>query len=51
VPPVVDDIASALYLSSSTVRNHLTSIYRKFGVHSRAELLAELLRTSSTPDG
>jgi len=43
----VDDIAAALYLSASTVRNHLTALYRKFGVHSRAGLLAELLRTSS----
>ena len=27
-------IADSLYLSPSTVRNHLTAIYRKFGVHS-----------------
>jgi DNA-binding CsgD family transcriptional regulator len=40
----VDGIARALYLSPSTVRNHLTAIYRKFGVHSQAELLAALLR-------
>jgi DNA-binding CsgD family transcriptional regulator len=46
----VDDIAAALYLSASTVRNHLTALYRKFGVHSRAGLLAELLRTSSPPN-
>ena len=39
----VKDIADALYLSPSTVRNHLTAIYRKFGVHSQAELLATLL--------
>jgi len=39
----VQDIADALYLSPSTVRNHLTAIYRKFGVHSQAELLATLL--------
>jgi len=31
------------------VRNHLTALYRKFGVHSRASLLAELLRASSQP--
>jgi PAS domain S-box-containing protein len=46
----VDDIAAALYLGASTVRNHLTALYRKFGVHSRAALLSELLRTSSAPD-
>ena len=43
----VGDIATALYLSPSTVRNHLTAIYRKFGVHSQAELLAKVL---TTPD-
>lgn len=35
-------IAAELYLSPSTVRNHLTQIFRKFGVHSQAELLAVL---------
>jgi DNA-binding NarL/FixJ family response regulator len=35
-------IASELYLSPSTVRNHLTTIFSKFGVHSQAELLAVL---------
>jgi DNA-binding CsgD family transcriptional regulator len=38
------EIAEGMYLSPSTVRNHLTAIYRKFGVHSQAELLAALLR-------
>jgi PAS domain S-box-containing protein len=40
----VERIATSLFLSQSTVRNHLTAIYRKFGVHSQAELLAALLR-------
>lgn len=31
--------AHALVLSPSTVRNHLTSIYRKLGVGSQNELL------------
>jgi DNA-binding NarL/FixJ family response regulator len=35
-------IAAELYLSPSTVRNHLTTIFGKFGVHSQAELLAVL---------
>ena len=39
----VRHIAAGMYLSPSTVRNHLTAIYRKFGVHSQAELLAKLL--------
>lgn len=33
-------IAQALHLSAGTVRNHLSSIYRKLGVHSRYEALA-----------
>jgi DNA-binding CsgD family transcriptional regulator len=40
----VQDIAEAMYLSPSTVRNHLSAVYRKFGVHSQGELLAQLLR-------
>jgi DNA-binding NarL/FixJ family response regulator len=44
----VQEIASDLYLSPSTVRNHLTAIYRKFGVHSQSELLADLLRATET---
>jgi PAS domain S-box-containing protein len=43
------DIASAMFLSPSTVRNHLATIYRKFGVHSQAELLAALLRAVAYP--
>jgi DNA-binding NarL/FixJ family response regulator len=40
----VEEIAAALYLSPSTVRNHLAAIYKKFGVHSQAQLLAKILR-------
>jgi DNA-binding NarL/FixJ family response regulator len=39
----VEMIADALYLSRSTVRNHLVAVFRKTGVHSQAELL-RLLR-------
>jgi DNA-binding CsgD family transcriptional regulator/PAS domain-containing protein len=38
----VASIASQLYLSQSTVRNHLSIIFRKFGVHSQAELMEQL---------
>jgi PAS domain S-box-containing protein len=33
-------IAGDLFVSQSTVRNHLAAIYRKVGVHSQSELLA-----------
>ncbi len=36
------DIAHGLSLSASTIRNHLAVVYRKFGVHSRTQLLREL---------
>jgi DNA-binding CsgD family transcriptional regulator len=38
----VPAIAKALFVSQSTVRNTLSSIFRRFGVHSQAQLL-ELL--------
>ena len=49
----VPAIAAKMFLSQSTVRNHLTAIYKKFGVHSQAGLLAKLLerpRLSSSRD-
>jgi len=36
----VATIATEMYLSQSTVRNHLSAIFQKFGVHSQPELLA-----------
>ena len=36
----VPTIAAEMYVSPSTIRNHLAAIYRKLGVHSQAELLA-----------
>lgn len=38
----VPTIARELFVSQSTVRNHLTAIFQLFGVHSQAELLAVL---------
>jgi len=35
----VPTISRGMYLAASTVRNHLTTIYRKVGVHSQAELI------------
>ena len=43
----VPAIASSLFLSESTVRNHLSAIYRKAGVHSQSELLARLIRETA----
>ncbi|HUP75575.1 MAG TPA: LuxR C-terminal-related transcriptional regulator [Acidimicrobiales bacterium] len=39
----VPAIAQSMYLSQSTVRNHLSAIFKKVGVHSQTELL-RLLR-------
>src|SRR5579859_1449160 len=43
----VATIAAEMYLSQSTVRNHLSAVYRKVGVHSQAELLARLLKPAA----
>jgi len=40
----VPTIAQALFLSQSTVRNHLSAIFRKFGVASQEDLLRALRR-------
>jgi DNA-binding NarL/FixJ family response regulator len=36
----VSEIARNMYLSPSTVRNHLANLFRKVGVHSQSEFLA-----------
>ena len=46
----VPQIAEQMYLAPPTVRNHLSSIYRKLGVHSQAELVA-LLRPAQGDGG
>jgi PAS domain-containing protein/DNA-binding CsgD family transcriptional regulator len=38
----VPRIAKAMYLSQSTVRNHLAAMFRRFAVHSQEELLTHL---------
>jgi DNA-binding CsgD family transcriptional regulator/PAS domain-containing protein len=42
-------IAKAMYLSPSTVRNHLVAVYRKFGVHSQVQLLATMRDDNVVP--
>jgi DNA-binding CsgD family transcriptional regulator len=44
-------IAQALHLSQSTVRNHLSSVFAKAGVHSQHELIDKLRRRASQTRG
>jgi DNA-binding CsgD family transcriptional regulator len=41
----VPTIAAELFVSRSTVRNHLSAVYRMYDVHSQAQLI-ELLKAS-----
>src|SRR3954447_24971035 len=47
----VDQISRDLHLSPSTVRNHLTTVYRKLGVPSQAELLVLLHKSAEETSG
>jgi DNA-binding CsgD family transcriptional regulator len=46
------DVAAALFLSPKTVEFHLTRVYRKLDIHSRAELvrLFSSQHASATPE-
>jgi DNA-binding CsgD family transcriptional regulator len=46
----VQDIARALVIADSTVRNHLSGIYRKFGVHSQSALMLRLMPRAADGD-
>jgi DNA-binding CsgD family transcriptional regulator len=46
----VPDIARELVITASTVRNHLSGIYRKFGVHSQSELMLRLMPRDADDD-
>jgi DNA-binding CsgD family transcriptional regulator len=37
------EIAEGLFVSESTVRNHLSAVYRKVGVKTKSELVARIL--------
>jgi DNA-binding NarL/FixJ family response regulator len=45
----VPTVAKELYISQSTVRNHLAAIFERFGVHSQADLLARLAEGNAPP--
>ena len=45
----VSTIAAEMYLSRSTIRNHLTAIFAKVGVHSQEELIALYHRRRDHP--
>jgi DNA-binding NarL/FixJ family response regulator len=42
-------VAARLDLSPTTIHQYVTALYRHFGVHSRAQLLAHVLRRRSDP--
>lgn len=39
------EVASKLAISEGTMRKHVENVYRRIGVHSRAELMVRLTRT------
>jgi DNA-binding NarL/FixJ family response regulator len=43
------DIAGELFLTQKTVKNHLSRIYEKLGVHSRSEAIARWLGVAGEP--
>jgi len=45
------EIASALFLSETTVASHLSHIYAKLGVRSRTELTRQMLPDAQLPSG
>ncbi len=45
----VPTIARDLYVSTSTVRNHLTAIFARYSVHSQAELIEAFRATRGNP--
>ena len=47
---VEKQVAAAMGLSERTLHHHVTALYQKFGVQSRAELMALFLRSTPRPE-
>ncbi|HEX9697031.1 MAG TPA: response regulator transcription factor [Actinomycetota bacterium] len=45
----ISDVATTLFVSTKTVKNHLTSIYSKLGVSSGGQAIAEAYRRGLVP--
>lgn len=44
------EVAAALFLSEKTVERHLSNVYRKLGIRSRAELVTRMTDVDATPN-
>ncbi len=46
-----EEAAAQLFLSAKTIEFHLSNIYRKLGIRSRAQLVREVFASASGPLG
>lgn len=44
------EIAEKLFISTHTVKNHITKIYEKLGVHSRSQAISQMYQTTGRTD-
>lgn len=50
-PMGIQEMANHLYISTGTVKYHLTAIYKKCKVHGRAQLLGKVLENGNKRNG